>query len=74
MPYVKFNEFPISTNGRTLTSGVADPVTGEYFAFTDEVLDTDTVVTDAEYAKVLAAAEAAYEAEQAAKPAEADQE
>ena len=64
MPHIKFPEFPTSTDGRTLTGGVADPVTGEYFAFTDKVLNTDTVVTDAEYAKILAAAEAAYEAEQ----------
>ena len=83
MPYIKFPEFPLSTDGRSLTGGVTDPVTGEYFASADEVVDTDNVVTDAEYAEVIAdaeaayviaAAEAAYKAEQAAKAAyEAEQ-
>lgn len=63
MPYLKFDSFPASTQGRTLTDGITDPDTGEYLAATsDELLDTDTAVSDADYAEALVRATAAYEA------------
>lgn len=67
MAYIKFPAFPDTTNGRTLTGGVTNPDTGEYAAVTNELLDTDTEITVAEYSAIYAAAEAAYEAEQASK-------
>jgi len=71
MPYIKFASFPESTGGRTLTSGVTDPVSGEYLAETDTVLPSDTTVSDGDYATVLASANAAYEAEVLKAAAEA---
>ena len=63
MPYIKFASYPVSTEGRTLTSGITDPVSGEYLAETDTVLPSDTIVSDGDYATALTAANAAYEAE-----------
>lgn len=63
MTYIKFPTFPVDTDGRMLTDGITDPATGEYLAATDDVLPSDTTVSDGDYAKALTAANAAYEAE-----------
>ena len=64
MTYIKFPTFPESTDGRTLTDGITDPVTGEYLAATNDVLPSDTTATDSEYADALVRAEAASEAQE----------
>ena len=60
MTYIKFDGFPASTNGRTLTDGFTD-ASGEYFAATEELLESDISVTADEYADALARATQAYE-------------
>jgi len=66
MAYIKFPTFPASTDGRMLTDGITDPVTGEYLAASETVLPSDTTVTDGDYAKAFKRAMAAYEAEKLA--------
>jgi len=60
LTYIKFDGFPASTQGRMLTDGFLD-ASGEYFAVTEELLDSDTEATADEYAEGLARATQAYE-------------